>query len=188
MLDRGNRLSGYEDSGGSYRKRLAFRSAVCCSVGCNEQRGFASSDIYYPSESRSRTRVLTIADDVGLQRSSRVVGVTPWAGHEGLDSPRGSIIASRSLLWRSGGSELMAMSIHLHAPIWISEGPEEPSGYRYYLSVISFNGIDIPDHTSGGGDPIQAVEIAISAIDWVLKRNSKKYAFFFESGEPYFED
>ncbi len=82
----------------------------------------------------------------------------------------------------------MPMSIHLHAPIKISEGPEEPSGYRYYLSVISFNGIDIPDHTSGGGDPIQAVEIAISAIDWVLKRNSKKYAFFFESGEPYFED
>ncbi|CAJ9896833.1 Uncharacterised protein [Burkholderia pseudomallei] len=39
-----------------------------------------------------------------------------------------------------------------------------------------------------GADAVQALELAVQDMEHYLLRLSKKYDFYFDDGEPYFED
>ena len=54
--------------------------------------------------------------------------------------------------------------------------------------VVSFDGLDEKAEKVHGADTIQALELAVGAMEAYLRRLRKKYDFFFEDGEPYFED
>ncbi|MCW0161131.1 hypothetical protein OIV56_00155 [Burkholderia pseudomallei] len=55
-------------------------------------------------------------------------------------------------------------------------------------SIVSFDGLPEKAMTVHGADTIQALELAISAADRYLRRLSKKYDFYFDDGDPYFEE
>ncbi|WP_372720329.1 hypothetical protein [Immundisolibacter sp.] len=52
---------------------------------------------------------------------------------------------------------------------------------------VEFNGLDEHNFNVYGMDSLQAVNMA-SNIEAVLERLSKKYDFYWPSGEPYFDD
>ena len=54
--------------------------------------------------------------------------------------------------------------------------------------AIGFEGLDEKEMVVYGADTIQALAIAVESLEKYLRRLSKKYDFYFETGEPYFED
>lgn len=99
-------------------------------------------------------------------------------------------IAERHLLFSAKGeSERKPLVIRIFAP-----RPADPVSVSLELApgtaacVVEFDGI--PDETLGdtyGADSLQALQLAAD-IEPVLKRLSKRYEFYFPTGEGYFDE
>lgn len=89
-------------------------------------------------------------------------------------------IAERRLQFsRKGEQNRQELVIRIGMPYW-----KEP---EVAACAIEFNGLfdEMPDIC--GIDTLQAVQLA-SNFENMLEKLSKKYDFFFHTGEPYFED
>ena len=83
-----------------------------------------------------------------------------------------------------------AFTVCIHEPYHVEKGSVDfnVSGWTSGC-VISFDGLQEKEMTVYGADAIQALELAIQDIEHYLRRLSKnKYDFFFDDGEPYFDD
>jgi hypothetical protein len=99
-------------------------------------------------------------------------------------------IAERHLFFSAKGeSERKPLMIRVFAP-----KPVDPASVSFQVAAgtavctVEFDGI--PDGTLGdtyGADSLQALQLAVD-IEPVLKRLSKRYDFFFPSGEGYFDE
>lgn len=99
-----------------------------------------------------------------------------------------STIATRQLLYsRVGESEKRKLTIGITAPYLLTRGSvsfnfdEGTAG-----CAIVFDGIPEDEITVYGADGIQALALAVD-IDPYLRGLSRKYDFYFETGEPYFD-
>ncbi len=55
--------------------------------------------------------------------------------------------------------------------------------------IFEFEGIpNVMPNETFGADSIQALQLAISDVEAILKRLSDRYDFFFPTGEAYFEE
>jgi hypothetical protein len=99
-------------------------------------------------------------------------------------------IAERRLLFSAKGeSERKPLVIRVFAP-----RPVDPASVSFQVAAgtavctVEFDGI--PDETLGdtyGADSLQALQLAAD-IEPVLKRLSKRYDFYFPTGEGYFDE
>jgi hypothetical protein len=98
------------------------------------------------------------------------------------------IIAKRQLLYSlDGASERKKFTVCITAPYLLS-GDAVPFAYDEGTAgcEIVFDGLPEDEITVYGADGIQAVALAVD-IDPYLRGLSRKYGFFWETGEPYFE-
>ncbi|WP_154584901.1 hypothetical protein [Burkholderia pseudomallei] len=81
------------------------------------------------------------------------------------------------------------MTICIGEPFLLTEGSVD---FRFTEGtagcVISFDGLPEKEMTVYGADAVQALELAVQDMEHYLLRLSKKYDFYFDDGEPYFED
>ena len=101
-----------------------------------------------------------------------------------------TLIAERRLLFSAKGeSERKPLVIRIFAP-----RPVDPASVSFQVAAgtaactVEFDGI--PDETLGdtyGADSLQALQLAAD-IGPVLKRLSKRYDFYFPTGEGYFDE
>ena len=101
-----------------------------------------------------------------------------------------TVIAERRLLFSiKGQTERKPLTIRIHVP-----RPVEPGSVSWKpdhdtaVCLVEFDGI--PDETLGetyGADSIQALQLAAD-IEPTLKRLSKRYDFYFPTGEGYFDE
>ena len=99
-------------------------------------------------------------------------------------------IAERRLIFSEKGNfERKPLLIRIYAP-----QPVDPDSVRWRTDadtsscVVEFDGI--PNANLGetyGADSIQALQLAVD-IEPVLRRLSKRYDFYFPSGEGYFDE
>lgn len=99
-------------------------------------------------------------------------------------------IAERHLLFSAKGeSERKPLVIRIFAPRLV-----DPASVSFQVAtgtavcVVEFDGI--PDETQGdthGADSLQALQLAAD-IEPVMKRLSKRYDFYFPTGEDYFDE
>ena len=99
-------------------------------------------------------------------------------------------IAERHLLFSAKGeSERKPLMIRVFAPRLV-----DPASVSFQVAAgtavctVEFDGI--PDETPGdtyGADSLQALQLAAD-IEPVLKRLSKRYDFYFPTGEGYFDE
>jgi hypothetical protein len=99
-------------------------------------------------------------------------------------------IAERHLLFSAKGkSERKPLVIRIFAPRLV-----DPTSVSFAVApgtavcAVAFDGI--PDETLGetyGADSLQALQLAAD-IEPVLKRLSKRYDFYFPTGEGYFDE
>ncbi|WP_195845336.1 hypothetical protein [Burkholderia pseudomallei] len=99
-------------------------------------------------------------------------------------------IAARELAYtRIGDSVKLGVTICINEPFRLTEGSVDfPFAEGAAGCVIRFEGLPEKDMTVYGADTLQALAIAVDTVDKYLRILSKKYAFFFKTGEPYFED
>lgn len=100
------------------------------------------------------------------------------------------LIAERHLLFSAKGeSERRPLAIRIFAPRLV-----DPASVSFEVApgtavcTVEFDGI--PDETLGdtyGADSLQALQLAAD-VDPVLRRLSKRYDFFFPTGEGYFDE
>jgi hypothetical protein len=100
------------------------------------------------------------------------------------------IIGTRRLLFSlKGHSARNRFVVCVSEPYELAEGAVEfPFSAGAAGCVIGFEGLDERDMVVYGADTIQALAIAVDSLEKYLRRLSKKYDFYFETGEPYFED
>lgn len=98
-------------------------------------------------------------------------------------------IAERRLLFsEKGGSTRRNLWVRVSAP-----GPIDPKTVKFPVDDdmavchVEFDGLDVHSFDVYGMDSLQAVNMA-SNIEAVLERLSKKYDFYWLSGEPYFDE
>jgi hypothetical protein len=101
-----------------------------------------------------------------------------------------TLIAERRLLFsEKGESERKPLVIRIFAP-----GLVDPASVSFQIAPgtavcsVEFDGI--PDETLGdtyGADALQALQLAAD-IEPVLRRLSKRYDFYFPTGEGYFDE
>ncbi len=99
-------------------------------------------------------------------------------------------IAERKLLYSSKGSTAKSeLTIRIYAPYAVEqEMVDFTIGEGLVGCHIETEGLEREySHEAYGVDEIQAINIA-SNIEPLLERLSKKYDFYWLSGEPYFED
>jgi hypothetical protein len=99
-------------------------------------------------------------------------------------------VAERHLLFcAKGGTERKPLVIRVFAPRLV-----DPAAVSFEVAegtavcTVEFDGI--PDETQGdtyGADRLQALQLAAD-IEPVLRRLSKRYDFYFPTGEGYFDD
>ena len=99
-------------------------------------------------------------------------------------------IATRKLCYTySGEIAKQRVTISISEPFHLTEGSVDFAFSEGTAGcVISFDGLDEKEMTVYGADTIQALAIAVDALEKYLHRLSRKYDFYFETGEPYFED
>ena len=100
-----------------------------------------------------------------------------------------NIAARRELLFSSKGeSTRLRFAVRITVPEEVQQSEVNfecsPGTSR---CTINFDGLPEPDIDVFGADSIQALNLA-SDIDPYLRGLSKKYDFFFDSGEEYFDD
>ena len=90
-------------------------------------------------------------------------------------------IAERSLVYSpKGGTERKPLIVRVFAP---SKVPDQDAAQ----CTVSFDGLPGMDAEQVfGADTLQALQLAVD-IEPILKRLSKKYDFFFPTGEEYFD-
>ena len=98
-------------------------------------------------------------------------------------------IAERKLNYAiKGGSERKVVIIRIGQPYLVEDGTVNFSADKDTAGcVVAIDGLteEILE-TYYGADLVQALQLAAD-IEPLIKRLSKKYDFFFPSGEPYFE-
>lgn len=106
-----------------------------------------------------------------------------------MSNQKTPIIATRHLAFSPIGEEARHnLFIRIHAPYQLREGDVAYSVERGVAGCeVEFEGLSEETRTVHGADTIQALEMAVD-IDRTLRRLSRKYTFFWPSGEPYFED
>jgi hypothetical protein len=96
-------------------------------------------------------------------------------------------IAERRLVFsEKGSSERKPLLIRVFAPQPVD--PDRRPDADTSSCVVEFDGI--PDANLGeiyGADSIQALQLAVD-IEPVLKRLSKRYEFYFPTGDGYFDE
>jgi hypothetical protein len=108
-----------------------------------------------------------------------------------IDQMKGRTIATRNLLYAVEGSHAKkAFTVCIGEPYLITE---ESSDFEFAPGAtacsISFIGLPERAHVVHGADGIQALELAVSSIEWYLRRLSQKYEFYFSDSEgSYFDD
>lgn len=108
-----------------------------------------------------------------------------------MDQAPGRIVATRSLLYSvAGGSARQAFTVCIGEPYLLTEGSVDFAfGPGTAGCSISFIGLPEKPEIVYGADGIQALELAVGALDAYLRRLRRRYEFFFpDGGEPYFED
>lgn len=98
-------------------------------------------------------------------------------------------IAERHLLFsEKGGSAKRNLWVRVSAPSPIDqETVKFPVDDYMAVCHVEFDGLDEHNFDVYGMDSLQAVNMA-SNIEAVLERLSKKYDFYWSSGEPYFDN
>ena len=98
-------------------------------------------------------------------------------------------IAERKLLLsQKGSSNRSELIIRISAPYVVDQNAVNfPVGDGVSGCTVQFDGLaEIGAHETFGADHIQALQLAVN-IEPILKRLSRKYDFFFPTGECYFE-
>jgi hypothetical protein len=101
-----------------------------------------------------------------------------------------TVIAERRLLFSiKGHAERQLLTIRIHAP-----RPVEPGSVSWKpdhdtaVCLVEFDGIpDLASSETYGADSIQALQLAAD-IEPTLKRLSKRYDLYFQTGEGYFDE
>lgn len=107
-----------------------------------------------------------------------------------MNSYKHPIIASRELHYALvGDSSTRRMTVWIRMPYVLTD---EPVGFSFDPGVagcdIGFDGLDEKGDTVYGADTLQALVLAVPAMNNYLMRLRKKYNFYFPHGEPYFEE
>lgn len=104
--------------------------------------------------------------------------------------PKHQVIASRQLHYtKIGETQRRSFTILIGAPYLLTkENADIAFDDGVARCLFSFDGLDERGIQATGADTLQAVELAVNAVEPTLRRLSKKYEFYFLSGEPYFED
>ena len=107
-----------------------------------------------------------------------------------MHSPSTRIIATRRLAYTyKDDPTKRAFSVCIHEPFLVEQGMVDflfDDGVAG--CVVSFDGLPEKEMTVHGSDAVQALGMAVDSMEHYLRRLSKKYDFFFDDGEPYFED
>ncbi|BDU18962.1 hypothetical protein DYGSA30_04190 [Dyella sp. GSA-30] len=99
-----------------------------------------------------------------------------------MSSTSHRVIATRQLTYKvKGDSTLKDVTVCISEPYLVSESSVIAS------CILSFHGLPEREHEITGGDSLQALELAIGAVESNLRRFSKKYDFYLD-GDPYFDD
>ncbi|GLQ95251.1 hypothetical protein [Dyella acidisoli] len=100
------------------------------------------------------------------------------------------VVATRKLAYAyKDDPERRAFTVCINEPYLLTEGSVDFDFAEGTAGcAISFEGLPERELTVHGADSVQAIELAVSAMEAYLRRLSKKYDFYFEDGEPYFED
>ena len=106
-----------------------------------------------------------------------------------METTRKQTIATRRLLYSPiGESEKRKLTVRIVAPYLLT--PESVS-FAFDEGAagcdIEFDGLPQKEITVYGADTLQALALAVD-IDPYLRGFSRKYNFFFETGESYFDD
>lgn len=106
-----------------------------------------------------------------------------------MSRPIPHIIATRTLLFSNiGESELRDLTIRIYAPYLLQEGDVPYDVSEGVASCeVEFEGINGETRAVHGADTVQALEMAVN-FEPTLRRLSRRYRFFWPSGEPYFDD
>jgi hypothetical protein len=102
-----------------------------------------------------------------------------------------TVIAGRKLAFSAKeDSERKPLLIRIFAP-----KPVDPGSHLFRPDVetssciFEFEGIpNVKPSETFGADSIQALQLAISDVEAILKRLSDRYDFFLPTGEDYFEE
>ena len=100
-----------------------------------------------------------------------------------------SYIAKRNLLFsRKNEGSRKGLTVGLCAPVVVAQHEVQyPVDGVMSKCHVEFEGLNEHSFDVFGTDSLQAINLA-SNIESVIKRLSEEYNFFWETGEPYFED
>lgn len=100
------------------------------------------------------------------------------------------VIGTRELLYESKGSGgRRSFTVCIFEPYELVEGSVDfPFSEGTAGCLVAFRGLDENEMVVYGADTIQALAIAVDALEKYLHRLSRKYDFYFATGEPYFDD
>jgi len=99
-----------------------------------------------------------------------------------MNQPSYRAIATRQLTYRTkGDSTLKELAVCISEPRSVSDTSTTAS------CIVSFDGLPERSDEVTGADSLQALELAIDAVESHLRRWSKKYDFYIE-GDPYFDE
>ncbi|MCW0161130.1 hypothetical protein OIV56_00150 [Burkholderia pseudomallei] len=80
-------------------------------------------------------------------------------------------------------------TVRIHQPYLLTKGSVDFNFAEGTAGcLISFDGLPEKEMTVHGADAVQALELAVQDMEHYLRRLSKKYDFYFDDGDPYFED
>ncbi len=98
-------------------------------------------------------------------------------------------IAERKLIYALKGSDIKnEFLIGICNPFKKKFNTEDViNAADFYGCLVEFSGLDEQGEIVYGADSLQAINIA-SDVEVLLMRLSKKYDFFWSSGEPYFDE
>ena len=107
-----------------------------------------------------------------------------------MTEPEHRIVATRRLTYAfKDDPTRWVFTVCIGEPYLVTEDMED---FAYAPNsgacVVSFDGLPEKEEKVHGADTIQAIELAVGAMESYLHRLRKKYDFFFDDGEPYFED
>jgi hypothetical protein len=100
-------------------------------------------------------------------------------------------VAERTLQYRaSTGGELQTLIVRVLPPFLLQEGqvnfPFQPGTAG---CTVRIDGLpESLEEVTYGADVLQALELAVTGVEPMLKRVAKQHELFFLTGEPYFED
>jgi hypothetical protein len=99
-------------------------------------------------------------------------------------------IAERTLLYAEKGSSARhQLVVRISEPYLVQPGTVSfPANAGTAGCSVEITGLDRPMHDEVyGADLLQALQLAAN-VEPMLKRLSRKYDLYFQTGEPYFED